>query len=70
MALEAQTSIGWVQARKGRLAIDAIELESDASKHADLQKVAIQAYADAGKYYEDTIDEAEEGEERPRPWTP
>jgi tetratricopeptide (TPR) repeat protein len=55
MALEAQTSIGWVQARKGRLAIDALEIESDASKHADLQKMAIQAYADAGKYYEDTI---------------
>src|SRR6185503_14085142 len=55
MALEAQTSIGWVQARKGRLAIDALEIESDASKHSDLQKMAIQAYADAGKYYEDTI---------------
>jgi|GEM_PF-3215031 len=55
MALEAQTSIGWVQARKGRLAIDALEIESDASKHAELQKMAIQAYADAGKYYEDTI---------------
>src|ERR1051325_4084557 len=51
LALEAQTSIGWVQARKGRLAIDAIDLESDASKHADLQKQAIQAYSDAAKYY-------------------
>lgn len=56
MALEAQTTIGWVQARKGRLAIDAIEMESDASKHADLQKAAIQAYSDAGKYYQDTIE--------------
>jgi len=55
MALEAQTSIGWVQARKGRLAIDALEIESDPSKHSDLQKIAIQSYADAGKYYEDTI---------------
>jgi tetratricopeptide (TPR) repeat protein len=56
MALEAQTSIGWVQARKGRLAIDALEIESDPSKHSDLQKRAVQAYADAGKYYSDTIE--------------
>jgi hypothetical protein len=56
MALEAQTSIGWVQARKGRLALDAVDIETDASKHADLQKMAIQAYSDAGKYYMDTID--------------
>jgi len=27
-----------VQARKGRLAIDAVEMESDATKHAELQK--------------------------------
>lgn len=56
MALEAQTSIGWVQARKGRLAMDAVELESDPSKHADLQKAAIGAYSDAEKYYQDTIE--------------
>jgi tetratricopeptide (TPR) repeat protein len=56
MALEAQTNIGWVQARKGRLAMDAVEVESDAGKHADLQKQAIQAYSDAGKYYMDTIE--------------
>jgi tetratricopeptide (TPR) repeat protein len=56
MALEAQTNIGWVQARKGRLAVDAIDVESDASKHADLQKQAVQAYSDAGKYYETTIE--------------
>jgi hypothetical protein len=56
MALEATTSIGWVQGRKGRLAIDAIDMESDASKHADLQKMAIQAYSDAAKFYTDTIE--------------
>ncbi|RPH50448.1 MAG: hypothetical protein EHM91_02020 [Planctomycetota bacterium] len=56
MALEAQTSIGWVQGRKGRLAVEAIDMESDASKHAELQKLAIQAYADAGKFYADTIE--------------
>jgi tetratricopeptide (TPR) repeat protein len=56
MALEAQTSIGWVQGRKGRLAVDAVEMESDASKHADLQKMAIQAYSDAAKFYQDTIE--------------
>jgi len=56
LALEAQTSIGWVQARKGRLAVDAIDMESDASKHAELQKQAVQAYSDAGKYYQDTIE--------------
>jgi len=56
LALEALTSIGWVQARKGRLAIDAIDLESDPSKHADLQKAAVQAYSDAAKYYMDTVE--------------
>jgi len=55
-AMEAQTNIGWVLARKGRLAVDAIDLESDATKHADLQKQAIQAYSDAEKYYGDTIE--------------
>ena len=56
MALEAQTNIGWIQARRGSLAIEAIDVESDASKHADLQKQAIQAYSDAEKYYQDTIE--------------
>ncbi|HZF00184.1 MAG TPA: hypothetical protein VE981_24450, partial [Planctomycetota bacterium] len=56
MALEAQTNIGWVQARKGRLAVDAIEVESDATKHADLQKQAAGAYGDAEKYYLETIE--------------
>ena len=43
--------------RKGRLAIDAIGGRSRTPrKHAELQKMAIQAYADAGKYYTDTID--------------
>jgi tetratricopeptide (TPR) repeat protein len=56
LALEAQTSIGWVQSRKGRLAVDAIDLETDASKHADLQKQAVQSYSDAAKYYQDTIE--------------
>jgi tetratricopeptide (TPR) repeat protein len=55
-ALEAQTNIGWVLARKGRLAVDAIDVESDATKHADLQKQAIQAYSDAEKYYGETIE--------------
>ena len=39
-----------------RAAIDAIEMESDASKHAELQKAAIQAYSDAAKFYTDTIE--------------
>src|SRR5579862_1544514 len=56
MALEAQTNIGWIQARKGSLAIEAIEVESDATKHADLQKQAIQSYSDAEKFYRDTIE--------------
>jgi hypothetical protein len=56
LALDAQTTIGWVQARKGRLAVDAMELESDASRHSDLQKMAVQAYSDAAKYYQDTIE--------------
>ena len=56
MALEAQTNIGWIQSRRGSLAIEAIEVESDASKHADLQKQAITAYTDAEKYYHDTIE--------------
>jgi len=55
-ALEAQTNIGWVLARRGRLAVGAIDLESDASKHAELQKQAIQSYTDAEKYYADTIE--------------
>jgi len=55
-ALEAQTTIGWVQARKGRMAIDAIELEADPSRHAELQKQALRAYGDATKYYQDIIE--------------
>src|SRR5258707_2311848 len=56
MALEAQTNIGWIQSRKGSLAIEAIEVESDPTKHAELQKQAIQSYSDAEKYYTDTIE--------------
>ena len=56
MALEAQTNIGWIQSRKGSLAMEAIEVESDATKHAELQKQAIQSYTDAEKYYQDTIE--------------
>ncbi|HVR86529.1 MAG TPA: tetratricopeptide repeat protein, partial [Planctomycetota bacterium] len=56
MALEAQTNIGWIQSRRGSLAIEAIEVESDATKHADLQKQAMQSYSDAEKYYQDTIE--------------
>jgi tetratricopeptide (TPR) repeat protein len=56
LALEAQTTIGWVQARKGRLAVDAMEIESDAVRHSDLQKMAIQAYSDATKFYQETIE--------------
>src|SRR5258707_10712397 len=35
MALEAQTNIGWIQSRKGRLAMETIEEESDPTKHAE-----------------------------------
>ncbi len=56
MAMEAQINIGWVLARKGRLAVDALELETDAGKHAELVKAAIGAYSDAEKFYGDTID--------------
>src|SRR5258706_8476344 len=44
MALKAQTRIGWVQARKGRLTMDAGELGSDASKHATLPQMTIADY--------------------------
>jgi tetratricopeptide (TPR) repeat protein len=56
LALEAQTTIGWVQARKGRLAVDAMELESDPGRHSELQKIALQSYADAAKFYQETIE--------------
>jgi hypothetical protein len=56
LALDARTTIGWVQGRKGRLALDAMGVESDPARHSDLQKMAVQAYSDAATFYQDTIE--------------
>jgi len=56
LALDARTGIGWVLARKGRLAVDAVDLEPDAMKQAELRKQAAQSFADAEKFFRETIE--------------
>src|SRR5688572_22599406 len=56
LALDARTSVGWIQARKGRLAMDSVEFEDDPVRQADLQKQAGQAYAEAEKSIRETLD--------------
>jgi tetratricopeptide (TPR) repeat protein len=56
LALEARTSVGWVQARKGRLAVDAAGLEGDPIKQADLRKQAAQSYLEAATFLRETIE--------------
>jgi tetratricopeptide (TPR) repeat protein len=55
LAQEARVTIGWVQARMGRLLVDAMSAAETADKRDEYQKGALKSYSEAETFYQQTI---------------
>ncbi len=55
LALDARISIGWAMARKAKLITEALDVEADNAKHAELKKKAATVYGEAEKFYRETL---------------